>query len=110
MRKISFICACFMAVSAFAQKNSDTEIPYFPIDDDTKLVTYSEVMPVPGISADSLYNITLAWMKTFYKSPSQVIKSQSKEDGIIDIRHSFYVTRTEKGQEMKAGLINYYLT
>lgn len=110
MKKISLIFVLFLSAGLFAQKASDIEIPYFPIDEETKLVTYTDVIQVPGVLKDSLYDVALAWMKIYYKSPSQVIKSQSKEEGMIDIRHQFYVTRKDKNQEVKAGLINYYLT
>ncbi|MEZ5015116.1 MAG: DUF4468 domain-containing protein [Chitinophagales bacterium] len=83
---------------------------FFPINEDTKLVAYEEVVQVPGLSADSLYSLTLEWMKTFYKSPSQAIKSQSREEGTIEIKNSFYLTRDVKGTASKAALINYYLT
>jgi len=110
MKKLSFILALFVCTATFAQKNAATVIPSFPVDDETGLVTYTSVIQVPGITNDSLYNLAMAWMKTFYKSPSQVIKTQDKEAGMIDIRHSFQITRTEKNQPVKAGLINYYLT
>lgn len=110
MKKICLVFSLFLGVTAFAQKQSDIEIPYFPVDEDSKLVTYTDVIQVPGVLKDSLYDVAQAWMKIFYKSPSQVIKSQSKEEGMIDIRHQFQITRKDKNQEVKAGLINYYLT
>lgn len=99
-------------ISAGAQngKSKDWDIPYFPIDSTTGLVTYTDVVKVDGVPADSLYDLALAWMKTFYKSPSEVIKTADRDNGLLDIRHSFYVTRDDKGQTVKAGLINYYLT
>ncbi len=110
MKKINLIFVLFLSVGTYAQKASEVEIPYFPIDEESKLVTYTDVIQVPGVLKDSLYDVAMAWMKIYYKSPSQAIKSQSKEEGVIDIRHQFYVTRKDKNQEVKAGLINYYLT
>jgi hypothetical protein len=110
MKKLLLLFTFSASLAAFAQKSADVAVPYFPIDEETKLVTYTDVIQVPGIPTDSLYNVAMAWMKTFYASPSQAIKSQSKEDGIIEIKHQFQLTRTEKGQVVKAGLINYYCT
>ncbi len=110
MKKIVFSIFLLSGITSFAQKGADVEIPYFPMDEISKMVTYTDVIQVPGVLKDSLYDVAMAWMKIYYKSPSQAIKSQSKEDGIIDIRHQFYVTRKDKNQEVKAGLINYYLT
>lgn len=109
MKKIFFLFAIVASINVYSQK-STIETPYFPVDEETKLVTYTDVIQVPGVLKDSLYDVAMAWMKIFYKSPSQVIKSQSKEEGTIDIRHQFYLTRKDKNTEVKAGLINYYLT
>ena len=110
MRKFLTIVCLMGSVAAFAQKGEKVERPAFPVDEETKLVTYTDVIQVPGITKDSLYNVAMEWMKKFYKSPSQAIKSQSKEDGVIEIKHQFQLTRDEKGQTVKAAQINYYLT
>lgn len=110
MKKVLIVIAIVCGYAAQAQKSADLEVPYFPVDEKTQLVTYTDVIQVPGIVTDSLYNVAMAWMKTFYVSPSQAIKSQSKEEGIIEIKHQFQITRTDKGQEIKSGQINYYLT
>lgn len=109
MKKLLLIVAIVAGYAANAQK-SELTVPFFPIDEETKLVTYTDVIQVPGVVTDSLYNVAMAWMKTFYASPSQAIKSQSKEEGIIEIKHQFQLTRKDKGQVVKAGQINYYLT
>jgi hypothetical protein len=109
MKKLLLLVAIVAGYTANAQK-SELTVPFFPIDEETKLVTYTDVIQVPGVVTDSLYNVAMAWMKTFYTSPSQAIKSQSKEEGIIEIKHQFQLTRKDKGQVVKAGQINYYLT
>lgn len=106
-----FTLLCLMgSVTLFAQKGSETERPAFPIDEETKLVTYTDVIQVPGVVKDSLYNVAMEWMKKFYKSPSQAIKSQSQEEGVIEVKHQFQLTRKEKGQEVKAAMIEYDMT
>jgi len=110
MKKLNFIFALFITAAVSAQNGSEVNIRSFPIDDETELVTYTEVIQVPGISDDSLYNLAMKWIKDFYKMPSQVIRTQDKEAGRIEIYHGFYISRTEKNQTMKAGMIHYYLT
>ncbi len=110
MKKISFVFALLITIAASAQKNSEISLPSFPTDDESGLVTYTEVIQVPGVSNDSLYKLAMKWIKDFYKMPSQVIKSQDEAEGRIEIFHGFQITRTEKNQSMKAGLIHYYLT
>lgn len=102
---------CLMgSIAVYAQKGSTVERPAFPMDEETKLVTYTDVIQVPGVLKDSLYNVSMQWMKKFYASPSQAIKSQSKEDGVVEIKHQFQLTRKDKGQEVKSGMIEYDLT
>lgn len=110
MKRFLSLVAFLGSVSLFAQKGDATERPAFPIDEESKLVTYTDVIQVPGVVKDSLYNVAMEWMKEFYVSPSQAIKSQSKEDGVIEIKHQFQLTRTEKGQKVKAAMIEYDMT
>jgi len=110
MKKLLILAGLLGTMTAFAQKGNEVERPAFPIDEESKLVTYTDVIQVPGVLKDSLYDVAMEWMKKFYKSPSQAIKSQSKEEGVIEIKHQFQLTRTDKGQVVKAALINYYLT
>lgn len=110
MKKFLAVICMLGSVAVYAQKGNTEERPSFPIDDETKLVTYTDVIQVPGVLKDSLYNVAMEWMKEFYKSPSQAIKSQSKEDGVIEIKHQFQLTRTDKGQTVKAAVIEYDMT
>ena len=110
MKKFLTVVCLLGSVAMYAQKGSEVERPSFPIDDETKLVVYTDVIQVPGVVKDSLYNVAMEWMKVFYKSPSQAIKSQSKEDGVIEIKHQFQLTRKDKGQEVKAAVIEYDMT
>lgn len=98
------------SLSLFAQKGEETARPAFPIDETSKLVTYTDVIQVPGVVKDSLYTVAMEWMKKFYKSPSQAIKSQSQEEGVIEIKHQFQLTRDDKGQQVKAAMIEYDMT
>ncbi|MFN8347473.1 MAG: DUF4468 domain-containing protein [Spirosomataceae bacterium] len=65
---------CFSGI-AFCQK--------YKIDEDTKLITYSEVIEVPNVSKDELYLRANTWLSRAFKSAKAVIDVQDKEAGKI---------------------------
>jgi hypothetical protein len=107
MKSRLLVFALLASISLSAQKNEEEALPYFPVEEETGLVTYTDVIQVPGISNDSLYNLAMKWIAVYYKMPGQVIRSQDKEAGVIDIYHGFHIMRTEKNQTMKSGMIRY---
>lgn len=71
----------------YGQKNKDLEPPYLPIDEDTKLVTYQEVVNEKA-SPQELYDRAMEWIKKYYKNTSEVIKSSDRDKGVINMRSS----------------------
>jgi hypothetical protein len=55
----------------------------FKTDPDTKLITYSEVMEVQGVSKSDLYLRANTWLARAFKSAKSVIDFQDKEAGKI---------------------------
>jgi hypothetical protein len=85
-----------------------------PVDKDTKLITYTEVVPVNNVPKDSLYNRASGWFQTYFKNPGEVIKQQNPEEGTITGVHRFKLskevesTKKEKGTvKNDAGFVSY---
>lgn len=74
MKKV-LVFLLFAVSTAFGQK--------YKIDDDTKLITYSEVVEVPNVSKDELYLRANTWLSRAFKSAKAVIDVQDKEAGKI---------------------------
>lgn len=101
---------------AMAQKKKSREqeviqIPEFPLDEGTGLITYSEVVQVSGTAAE-LYKKGLKWFNTFYKNPSAVIKSRDEAQAKISGKPKFriYIDDPNAGVRSNAGTVMYNIT
>ena len=102
-----------MFTSAFAQKSKDAVVvPELPVDAVSGLYSYENVVDVPGVSKDELYNRTLAWANGFYKNPGDVIREKNSEQGKIIIKARFRISNEadKKGVVTQAGDVMYSLT
>ena len=109
MKRFSlFILLLSVAVLGFSQKKTTTPVaPDMPIDDETQLITYQEVIQEKG-SATELYDRAMKWAKTFYKNTAEVIKSADREKGIIDFRSSVRIYSHQKdGSKLTKNVVYY---
>lgn len=91
----------------FAQKDKGLEVPYLPIDEDTKLITYKEVVSEKG-TPQELYDRAMVWVKAFYKNTAEVIKSSNREEGVIQMRSSVRIYTKQKDGSLFPRNIVYY--
>ena len=92
---------------SFAQKNKGLEVPYLPIDDDTKLVTYKDVIQEKG-SPQELYDRAMEWIKKYYKNTNEVVKNSDREQGVINMRSSVRIYFKQKDGTLHMKNIVYY--
>lgn len=77
-----------------------------PIDPDTKLITYKEVVTVPGTPSE-LFNRAIEWINKQYKNPTDATKVRNPATGLIEIIHRIEITKEDKGVTRTAGIIDY---
>jgi len=77
-----------------------------PVDPDTKLITYKEVVQVTGNQGE-LFNRSIEWVNKQYKNPTEATKVRNPATGLIDIIHRIEITRDEKGITRPAGTVDY---
>jgi hypothetical protein len=82
--------------------------PKMPVDPETKLITYKEVVTTPGKPAD-LFNRGIEWVNKQYKNPVDATKVRDQASGTIEIIHRFDITKVEQGTTLPAGTIDYSL-
>lgn len=106
IRKISaaFTFFVFAALFSSAQDNATQ----YPIDKDTQLITYQEVVTQAG-TADELYIRAIEWINTQYKNPADVCRIRNRESGVIEILHRFEIINDEENNKLIAGIVNYTL-
>src|SRR5256885_832704 len=103
MRKIFFLFAALLSTAAIAQNGQPSQLP---TDPETKLITYTEVVNVAGVSKDELYKRAMAWFKKYYKNPADVIREKDSVNSVISGVHRFKITKTgEKGMKSDGGMV-----
>lgn len=111
MKRIICLVALIVAsVCCFGQNKGKLEIPYpnVPIDENTNLVTYKEVVKQDNATPQELFDRAMLWVKKFYKNTNEVIKSSDREQGVIQIRSSvrIHVLR-EDGSKVFKNIVYY---
>lgn len=95
----------FLFIAGISLKAQVTT-PSVPVDPDTKLITYKEVVTVPGHPGE-LFNRAISWINTQYKNPAEATKVRDQASGVIDIIHRIELTRDDKGVARPAGIVDY---
>lgn len=88
MKHLLLLVALLLASPlAHAQKaKEDDSTPTLPRDPDTKQVTYTGVVEVPGATQAQLYSRAFEWVAKRYNSAKDVVQMQDKESGKIVVK------------------------
>lgn len=111
LRFFSFLAGALLCSGYLFSQNAST--PNMPVDEVTKLITYTEVVEAKGLNKDTIYNRAYRWFQSFYKNPSQAIKSADKEARSIDGGYRFTIKRPDPAAKkdpkpmVDGGLVNY---
>jgi hypothetical protein len=89
MKKI--IAAFLITGCSLFQSNISAQTSKMPVDEVTKLVTYTDVVEEKGMNADTLFNRALRWFPTFYKNPKDAIKSSDAATKTIEAGYRFKI-------------------
>jgi hypothetical protein len=104
-RYVALIFLLFAGYFTFGQTNNPT--PQIPVDPDSKLIMYREVVEQEGVK-DILYDRGASWFSAFYKSPSSVLKIQDKVNGKLEGLGRLVISYVdEQGLKKNAGMIQY---
>lgn len=71
----------YLIISAFFIASLTANAQTMPVDADTHLITYSEVVETPGVSKNELYVRANTWFTRTFKSAKSVLELQDKEAG-----------------------------
>ena len=81
-----------------------------PVNDESGMAEYSEVVSVAGASATDLHARALIWINDYYPNPNGTIKS-NEEGEKIECKARFKVLLTDKkGNTIGQSYVNYSLT
>ncbi|MFH1319959.1 MAG: DUF4468 domain-containing protein, partial [Bacteroidota bacterium] len=98
----------FIFQTGFAQKKGqEIQVPQMPIDETTKLFTYTGTIETTGTKAE-IYKRGLDWYNSFYKNPRDVIRKKDGEAGTINGIARFRIFDVDKkGFKTQAGMVAY---
>jgi len=75
-KKLFFLfISVFAATNLFAQKPSEVVFPKLPMDEKKEFVTYSKVITLGGTTADELYKRGKKWFFSYFKNPTEKIRT-----------------------------------
>lgn len=88
-----------------ARAIAQSEVPQFPIDPDTKKITYSEVIKLDStIRKADLYSRAMEWFAKTYISSNEVIQMADREEGRIIGKAVMKVYYKSMGREYPSKL------
>jgi hypothetical protein len=106
MKKI-FISVLALILSGFSFGQQSQPVANLPVDPDTKLIMFREVVNQEG-KQDILYDRGASWFSSFYKSPVSVLKIQDKVNGKIEGNGRFSIYYfDEQGNKRDGGIVAY---
>jgi hypothetical protein len=83
-----------------------------PINESTKLISYSGKHKIAESYKELLYNKALDWANTYYKNPTDVIREKNPDKGTIVIKARFRISNEpdKDGTVTAAGNVMYTMT
>lgn len=95
--------------TAFAQPVNQS--PKLPMDESTKLFSYTGVVEVAAMKKLELYNKALDWCNVYYKNPTDVIRERDSIEGNIVCKARFKISNpvNKNGVATDCGVIQYTL-
>ena len=111
MKHIKYFFLLLIVLSA-AVVNAQNSSSKYPMNSETKLISYSKVVPMDSVDKNELYLRALSWANSNYKNPTDVIREKDANAGKIVCKHRFKITNppNKEGFEKDAGLVMYTLT
>jgi hypothetical protein len=108
MRTKTLLTVFWMTVSSVFAQQSNTA-SQVPIDPDTKLITYKEVVTQDG-TKDVLFERGMSWMRYYYPNPNSVANVMDKANGKIEGIGRLRVYYFDKDSNRRdGGIITYAL-
>lgn len=81
-----------------------------PVDDDTGLITYQDVVTEEG-DKEAFFNRAISWINEYYTNPVDVTKTRNPETGLIKGLHRIRLKDVSAdGVQTDAGTVQYRFT
>jgi len=111
MKNIKYFISV-LVISGTANVNAQESSSKYPMNSETKLISYTRVVQADSVDKNELYMRAFTWANTYYKNPTDVIREKDASAGKIVCKQRFKITNPpdKDGFEKDAGLVMYTLT
>jgi hypothetical protein len=107
MKKIIYITILFL----FSISNSDINAQELPIDNETGLISFSEVVLISDtVSKEELFNNAKHTFVVIFKNSQKVIQEENMDNGVIVGKGNFSVYAKAFGISAPAGYVNFTMS
>lgn len=104
---LSIALCIAVTLNLFAQKEAPPlKPPPMPVNPDTKLIVYEEVVMVEGVKLEELQRrLNDEWFKNFFKNPQGVLQELTNDQ--MTGKHGFNIYKDVNGQKTNVGVVKY---
>lgn len=89
--KNSSVLLLFTLAFNFLQAQ-EIKTPKMPVNDETKLISYTKVVETTGVNKGDLYDRAFAWLSVYYKNPTDVLREKDRDAGTMLIKARFKIS------------------
>lgn len=108
MKKIiSLLIILTAGLAAVAQVGKVEGTDRIPVNPNTNLITFQEVVQEEGSQKDHFERAS-EWLHHYFKQPVYVTQVRDASSGLIKGKHQFEIFFYEKDIKKRAGLVKYY--
>jgi hypothetical protein len=105
MKKIFALAFLALGFNVHAQ----VALPNIPVDKETKLITYSDVVNQTGVDATELFKRANDWYQKFYNNPTEKLRKKDDEAKSLELFVRFKLYNVDKkGIKSDAGELMQY--
>ena len=88
--RIRYTLLVLLLVKLTTAQNEKSAVK-MPVNEETKLVSYSNVITISGLGKGELYDKAFAWLSGFYKNPADVLREKDRDAGTMLIKARFKI-------------------
>ncbi|HCI58012.1 MAG: DUF4468 domain-containing protein [Bacteroidia bacterium] len=107
--KIKLLVTSLIVVFSVGRINSQTVS--YPVDNDSKLICYTKVKELAGVSKNDIFDRALGWINSYYKNPADVLRENDKANGklLCKARFKLMGEPDKSGFQKDQGNVQYSL-
>ncbi|MEN8224582.1 MAG: DUF4468 domain-containing protein [Bacteroidota bacterium] len=104
---VTLLIVLCTGITLLAQVGTVTGTDRIPVNVNTNLITFQEVVQLEGTKAEH-FNRASEWLHHYYKQPVYVTEVREASTGLIKGKHQFELFFYEDDVKKRAGMIKYY--